>query len=1174
MVNSPWPNVYRILLRVSRTYFRKEWLSRKFTSHPNLKPNEFIALSKDLSPIRVSNKNLTSNIILDITYNHTDQQYRLVLTSRDEKFSDELIDPTDRKKKAVTGFIWMGSVGIHLNPDGILLTLDQEENYKGGVRTSQPPAIINSGTMSTAAIKKDQQRFSKYDLSLCTDESPILLAPNSGELNMAIKPLSQGEKGWGLYLSNLKGHIRKDSPAVAVLLPDTCTLVDNMLFTKRATAKEGGLDARNWNSAISDPVLMLLKVDGSGQLTIEEMFTSGGIAIIHEPGKPRFLGSASDAQKIHCSKMIEKALSSFIGDGANIVQDNILQNDREKIIANAAVAIKKCNQDGVSKLALELAVKEILAPFYMEAIDTDSPFVPHEIISLLNSISADIIAWTGVDTSRALTVSAVEKAIVQGADIYPWDGIAEIMSLALPRLETNPSSSGSHLHSSLVTHAKKSLTAKVFVHEIRQIANTLKASKDKAIQQQIIATFDKMVLKIVTDAVEKCLVRTAVQGYLLQTEKECRTNHKFGLELSAIKTPGNAEIESIIKRYGEYAHFIQQAFMVTLARHIDLLIENFQHGTNDKIEYNVPTKEFLNYLVVLRYSGGKVVAASAATLPAISILKNIRNVIPDILIKQPDQAVSSAVLSMTHIEGLLFNASFKLSVRPTHIPDEIPNSLWYAFQDFAKFFIDSCLTGESKSSRDKKQVDAIAVAFTESFLLKVLNLYRDFAKESTSDGWENIINVLGKSNGALQVCQVENTNVEILGFKNHTTSLSQEPINLEEDLRQILVEQENAENVEMGVFRFKKHIHFDAMDGTSSVMFPVKILCKSGVLLLQAQHNDVVFERSVLLLQDSDGETEDPFSLDNKQNEIKKLSKKGINKLLNASTFFDQFSTYEKQKISEFTNNFKIYRKDDVILDEGSTELAMFVIIKGHVRALKKGHILNKYAPGEIFGEEAFLADCPQIMKVQSLTNVLVLRIDDEIFDRLWPESREKFKNNIIATQVATLSTVTRMMPKHKLPKVPPPDHSNLDGELAQMDGETAFKLIDQVSFFDRFSTFEKRRMISFFASFRTYQPNSEIIRENHTDKAFFILVRGEVQVIKGNSVIVEFSPGEFFGDMAFLTNKPRTTSVRSKCEVLVLRLNVMTISRLGSTIREKIKDQFMGKLTERVCQTKELVGQ
>jgi hypothetical protein len=31
MVNSPWPNVYRILLRVSRTYFRKEWLSRKFT---------------------------------------------------------------------------------------------------------------------------------------------------------------------------------------------------------------------------------------------------------------------------------------------------------------------------------------------------------------------------------------------------------------------------------------------------------------------------------------------------------------------------------------------------------------------------------------------------------------------------------------------------------------------------------------------------------------------------------------------------------------------------------------------------------------------------------------------------------------------------------------------------------------------------------------------------------------------------------------------------------------------------------------------------------------------------------------------------------------------------------------------------------------------------------------
>ncbi len=205
-----------------------------------------------------------------------------------------------------------------------------------------------------------------------------------------------------------------------------------------------------------------------------------------------------------------------------------------------------------------------------------------------------------MDTSRALTVAAVEKAIIQVADIYPWDGIAEIMSLALPRMETNSSSSGSHLHSSLVTHAKKSLTAKVFVHEIRKIANTLKSSKDKVLQKQIVANFDKMVLEIVTDAVEKCLVRTAVQGYLLQTEKECRTTHKFGLELSAMKTPGNAEVENIIKRYGEYAHFIQQAFMVSLARQVDLIIENFQHGTNDKTEYNVPTKVFLNYLVSLR----------------------------------------------------------------------------------------------------------------------------------------------------------------------------------------------------------------------------------------------------------------------------------------------------------------------------------------------------------------------------------------------------------------------------------------------------------------------------------------------------------------------------------------------------------------------------------------------
>ncbi len=155
----------------------------------------------------------------------------------------------------------------------------------------------------------------------------------------------------------------------------------------------------------------------------------------------------------------------------------------------------------------------------------------------------------------------------------------------------------------------------------------------------------------------------------------------------------------------------------------------------------------------------------------------------------------------------------------------------------------------------------------------------------------------------------------------------------------------------------------------------------------------------------------------------------------------------------------------------------------------------------------------------------------------------------------------------------PPPTHTNLDGDVAQIDREEAISMVDNLSFFDQFSVFEKRRMIAFFTSFRSYKANSEIIREGMTDTSFFILINGEVQVIKGEAVIVEFSSGEFFGEMAFLINEARTSSVRSKGEVLALRLDPKLTDKLGPEIREKIQDQFIYKLTDRLVTTIELMS-
>ncbi|MBF0446340.1 MAG: cyclic nucleotide-binding domain-containing protein, partial [Magnetococcales bacterium] len=109
--------------------------------------------------------------------------------------------------------------------------------------------------------------------------------------------------------------------------------------------------------------------------------------------------------------------------------------------------------------------------------------------------------------------------------------------------------------------------------------------------------------------------------------------------------------------------------------------------------------------------------------------------------------------------------------------------------------------------------------------------------------------------------------------------------------------------------------------------------------------------------------------------------------------------------------------------------------------------------------------------------------------------------------------------------------------------------------------------------SFRTYPANSEILQEGMLDSAFFIPITGEVQVHKRGTVFVELGPDEFFGGMAHMTNEPRTTSIRCKTDVLVMRLDPKTLGKLGPEIREKIKDQFISKLTTRLVKIVEKVS-
>jgi tetratricopeptide (TPR) repeat protein len=87
----------------------------------------------------------------------------------------------------------------------------------------------------------------------------------------------------------------------------------------------------------------------------------------------------------------------------------------------------------------------------------------------------------------------------------------------------------------------------------------------------------------------------------------------------------------------------------------------------------------------------------------------------------------------------------------------------------------------------------------------------------------------------------------------------------------------------------------------------------------------------------------------------------------------------------------------------------------------------------------------------------------------------------------------------------------------------------------EEFNEFTKRMMI------HTYPAGKPIIREGEAGHSVFVLTRGGVKVyatVQGKKVdLAVLSPSDFFGEIAFLTGKPRTATVETVEESDVLEV-------------------------------------
>jgi len=124
-------------------------------------------------------------------------------------------------------------------------------------------------------------------------------------------------------------------------------------------------------------------------------------------------------------------------------------------------------------------------------------------------------------------------------------------------------------------------------------------------------------------------------------------------------------------------------------------------------------------------------------------------------------------------------------------------------------------------------------------------------------------------------------------------------------------------------------------------------------------------------------------------------------------------------------------------------------------------------------------------------------------------------------------------------------------------------ELLKRVPLFERCSQRELGQ-IAMLADELDLPSARDLTREGASGFEFIILVEGEADVVRGVRVVNELGPGDFVGEIALVSGKPRTATVRTRGPARVL---VLTASGFRTLMHDvpSIKDKVLAAVTARI---------
>lgn len=154
----------------------------------------------------------------------------------------------------------------------------------------------------------------------------------------------------------------------------------------------------------------------------------------------------------------------------------------------------------------------------------------------------------------------------------------------------------------------------------------------------------------------------------------------------------------------------------------------------------------------------------------------------------------------------------------------------------------------------------------------------------------------------------------------------------------------------------------------------------------------------------------------------------------------------------------------------------------------------------------------------------------------------------------------------------PMPKHASIGKDLEM----TVYDLIKGMPLFVHFSETEKKRFADEELEILELGKGDAVITEGELSRTLYLLISGSCLITKeqegANIRLSRLGPGDIFGEMSWISGKPRQSNVVANEKSLLLQMDEHFFERLEPELSNKMKDYMIQLLTERLDKMNEAI--